>query len=80
MIHVSNNMNVEVLDDSILAQNIELFSKIGSLPPIYVITGYLPSDLKPYVIDQLQTEGNVVYNCAQYQMILRGNKIILYKL
>jgi hypothetical protein len=72
-------MNVEVLDDSILAQNIELFSKIGSLPPLCVITGYLPSDLKTYVIDQLQTEGNVVYNCAQYQMILRG-KIILYKL
>jgi hypothetical protein len=79
MMHVPVDMNVEVLDDSILAQNIELFSKIGSLPPLRVVTGYLPSNLRTYIIDQFQTEDDVVYSCTQHQMILR-DKIILYKL
>lgn len=77
--HASSGVSVKVLDDSILAQNIEMFSKIGSLPHLNVEKDYFPSGLKTYQISRLQKEGNVVYNCVQYQIILI-EKIILCKL
>jgi hypothetical protein len=80
MTHVPNNINIEILDDSILAQNIELFSKIGSLPSIHTITNYLPSNLKAYIIDQFQAKSDIVYNCMQYRMVILRDKMLLYKL
>jgi hypothetical protein len=79
VMHIPAGMNVEVLDDSILAQNIVLFSKIGSLPSLRIFIGYLSPDFKTYIINCFQTEGNIVYNCAEYQIVLK-DKIILYKL
>jgi hypothetical protein len=77
--HASAGINVKVFDDSILAQNIEMFSKIGSLPHLSIENDYLPPSLKTFMISRIQIEGNVIYNFAQYQIILRG-KIILCKL
>jgi len=70
-------INIKVLDDTILAQNIYLFSRTGILQPLNVFTDYLISSHKANIIKQFEMTGDVIYNCASYKSILKDEMLYI---